>query len=107
VYEDFFREYQSMTDLQKKLYKSSVVGTRVIWTANVEDVSEEGRIQLQGFADYPYIWVYLDGVSIGQVATLNKGQSITFEAMVRETGTGRLGIGFALYLDDPIVVSVD
>jgi len=107
AYEKFYADYQNKTELQQEQYKSDVVGTRVHWSAKVEDVSEEGRIHLQGVENYYYIWVYLDGVPIDQASGLNKGQPIEFEATVRETGTGLLGVGFAVYLDNPVIISVE
>ena len=105
TYEAFYKNYQSMTDLQKEQYKSDFVGTRVHWTAKVEDVSEKGRIHFQGFDGYFYIWVYLDGVPMDKIKNINKNQLVEFEAIVRETGTGKLGVGFAVYLDNPTVFS--
>jgi len=105
TYEEFCRQYQTMTELQQEQYAVSVVGTRVRWTARVEDVTQQGRIDLESVEGYYFIWVYLDGVPIDQASALNKGQLIEFEATVRETGTGRLGVGFAVYLDDPVMIS--
>lgn len=98
-YLQFLSNYYGMTDLQQEQYESSLVGSRVLWTAKVEDVSEQGRIQLTVPSDYPFIWVYLDGVSLEKAATFDIGQPITFDAVVRETGTGKLSVGFAVYLE--------
>jgi hypothetical protein len=105
-YEGFCSYYASLTDIQKADYEKTLVGKRVRWTGVVSEVRENGRIYFQSARDCTFFWVYLDGVPLDQARGLNKGQAIQFEAQVRDTGTGLLGVGFALYLDNPVVLSI-
>ena len=94
-----------MTDLQREQAKSSIIGKRFRWRAQVKEVTTSGRVQLDADdADVVYFWTYVDGFFQTDLMNMNKGQTIEFEATVYKTGTGLLGIGFAVYMDDPVLI---
>lgn len=100
----FIKNYVGMTDLQQAQYTSRIIDMRVHWTARVLEVRESGRVWLENPITANFLWVYLDGLPINVAQSINIGDRIDFEATVRATGTGLLGVGFAVYLDDPVLV---
>jgi hypothetical protein len=74
---DIENQRKTLTDLQWKIYESTLVGQRFLWNCRVSDVTEGGDVYVRCTSS---TWsVVLQGMPRQEAAKLNKGTIIRFE----------------------------
>ena len=99
---DIERNYENLTKIQWKEYAQSLKGLRVRWTGSIEEVYDNGNINLDVGEEF-FHGVSLKGVPLENVKILNKGQVIEFTATIKDVSTF---LGLYVYLIDPFDIVI-
>lgn len=99
-----------MTDLQWQEYRKSLVGRRVqSWQGEVNEVREEALsdrvyVEVKISRQFDDVFLYIDKET---ALSLKKGQRITFSGEVTGTDLRLIRDGFALEVDNAMILSVE
>jgi hypothetical protein len=81
--EEFVNHYDSLTDLQKKAYITSVIGKIVRWDGQVLDVNSNGDVTINIPGTLLSV-VYLQGVPLDIAQSINKDSHISFTGTIEQ-----------------------
>jgi hypothetical protein len=100
-YQNIKETADNKTEIQRKDYFNSLIGTRVRWEGTVKQITEDGTIYVdmgQGAFEGD---IYLKGVPLNIAKTYNKGQLIKFEATIYSAS---MMLTYSISLNDPVVI---
>jgi len=77
----FLNQYKNMTDLQKKEYVATLPGKQVFWTAEVDNVTTDGLVELSNL--FSSDSVVLVGVPYETAVKMDKKMLVDFKGMIQ------------------------
>ena len=77
----FLTQYKNMTDLQKQEYVATLPGKQIFWTAEVDNVTQDGLVELSNL--YSSDSVILVGVPYETAVKLDKNMLVDFKGMIQ------------------------